>query len=171
VSALVSGYGIPLVSANLGLSAFLFGSAFGVLAGGALADRSQNHGTVAAAALGVTALLMLVVATTDVSGPLLIGILGLGGFLFGLIAPSRDMLVRAASPRGAEGRVFGIVSTGFNVGGAVGPVLFGWLLDHGHARGIFWSAVVFMVGAMVISLAQERRARSVAARAALRPGQ
>lgn len=170
VSALVSGYGIPLVVANLGLSAFLFASAFGVLAGGALADRSRHHGTVAAVALGVTALLMLVVATTDVTGMPLVMILGVAGFLFGLIAPSRDMLVRAASPKGAEGRVFGIVSTGFNIGGAAGPVLFGWLLDHGQARGIFWSAVVFMAGAMAISLAQERRARATAAQPTLHPG-
>jgi MFS family permease len=171
VSALVSGYGIPLVLANTGLSAFLFASAFGVLAGGALADRSRHHGTVAAAALGVTALLLLVVAMAEVGGALLVAILGAAGFLFGLIAPSRDMLVRAASPRGAEGRVFGMVSTGFNIGGAVGPVIFGWLLDNGHARGIFWAAVLFMAGAMVISLAQERRLRNSAGAAALHPGQ
>ena len=51
--------------------------------------------------------------------------------------PSRDMLVRRSAPPGTEGRVFGIVSTGFNIGGAVGPVLYGWLLDHGQPRGLF----------------------------------
>jgi FSR family fosmidomycin resistance protein-like MFS transporter len=169
VSALVSGYGIDLVLANTGLSAFLFASACGVLSGGALADRSRHHGSIAAMALGIAALLLLVVATTEVAGGLLVAILGLAGFLFGLIAPSRDMLVRAASPRGAEGRVFGIVSTGFNIGGAVGPVIFGWLIDNGHARGIFWAAVVFIGASMAIALAQERQARVSAG--ALRPGQ
>jgi MFS transporter, FSR family, fosmidomycin resistance protein len=157
VSALVSGYGVPLALANVALTAFLFASAFGVLAGGALADRTRHHGTVAAVAFAVTALLIAIVALFSIQGILLVAILGLAGFLFGLIAPSRDMLVRAAAPVGAEGRVFGIVSTGFNIGGAVGPVLFGWLLDNGRPQGIFWSAVVFMLFTVAISLAQERR--------------
>ena len=38
--------------------------------------------------------------------------MGMAGFLSGMIAPSRDMLVRAAAPPGAVGRVFGIVTTG-----------------------------------------------------------
>ena len=46
------------------------------------------------------------------------------------------MLVHAAAPVGAEGCVFGIVSTGFSIGGAGGPVLFGWLLDSGRPQGI-----------------------------------
>ncbi len=63
--------------------------------------------------------------------------MGLAGFLFGIIQPSRDMLVRKAAPPGAAGRVFGIVSTGFNIGGIFGPLLFGWLMDNGAPRGIF----------------------------------
>jgi FSR family fosmidomycin resistance protein-like MFS transporter len=157
VSALVSGYEVPLVLANGALTAFLFASAFGVLAGGALADRTRHHGTVAAIALSLAAMLIAAVALFGIQGVLLVITLALAGFLFGLIAPSRDMLVRAAAPIGAEGRVFGIVSTGFNIGGAVGPVLFGWLLDSGRPEGIFWSAVLFMLFTVVISLLQERR--------------
>jgi MFS family permease len=158
VSALVSGYDVPLALANIALTAFLFASAFGVLAGGALADRTRHHGTVAAVALAMTALLIALIAIFNVRDWPLIAILGAGGFLFGLIAPSRDMLVRASAPVGAEGRVFGIVSTGFNIGGAAGPVLFGWLLDSGRPQGIFWSAVVFISFTVVISLVQDRRA-------------
>ncbi len=67
--------------------------------------------------------------------------MGLVGFLFGIIQPSRDMLVRKAAPPGAAGRVFGIVSTGFNIGGIVGPLLFGWLMDQGAPRAVFGVAV------------------------------
>ncbi|MOA54119.1 multidrug resistance protein MdtH [compost metagenome] len=81
--------------------------------------------------------------------------MGITGFLTGVIAPSRDMLVRAASPKGAEGKTFGIVSTGFNIGGAVGPIGFGWMLDHGHPNGIFWASVAFMSLTVVLTLMQE----------------
>ncbi len=157
VTSLVSGYGVPLAVASTALTAFLFSSAFGVLAGGALADRTRHHGTVAAGAFAVTACLIAIVAVIPLPSFLLVAILGLAGFLSGLIAPSRDMMVRAAAPAGAEGRVFGVVSTGFNIGGALGPLLFGWLLDNGRPQGVFWAAVGFMLLTVAISLVQERR--------------
>jgi len=93
-------------------------------------------------------------------GPVLIAVaMGVAGFLSGMIAPSRDMLVRAASPPGAFGRVFGIVTTGFNIGGTIGPLLGGWIMDHGMPRWVFFSSVVFMVLTAVMGLASERRSR------------
>ena len=78
-------------------------------------------------------------------------------FLFGVIQPSRDMLVRKAAPPGAMGRVFGIVSTGFNIGAVVGPLLFGWLMDRGAPRAIFGAAVAFLTVSAVLALIEERR--------------
>ena len=158
VTALVAGHGVALSVGNTALTAFLFASAFGVLAGGALADRTRRHGLVAAAAFALAALLMILVALVSLPAVLLVLVLGVAGFLTGLIAPSRDMLVRAAAPPGGEGKAFGIVSTGFNIGGAVGPVMFGWLLDHGLPRGVFWASACFMVLTVVLTLLQERRA-------------
>lgn len=155
VSALVEGFSVPLYWANTGLTAFMFSSAFGVLAGGFLADRTQHHGFVAAGAFALAAILVAVLATTPVSGIQVVILLGLTGFLTGVIAPSRDMLVRAAAPVGAEGKTFGIVMTGFNIGGAVGPVLFGWLLDQRQFGAIFWAAVLFMTLTVALTLAQE----------------
>jgi MFS family permease len=66
------------------------------------------------------------------------------------------MLVRAASPKGAEGKTFGIVSTGFNIGGVIGPVGFGWLLDHGQPNAIFWASAAFMGLTVILVLTQER---------------
>lgn len=157
VTALVNGYGMPLTEANLALTAFLFTSAFGVLAGGSLADKTRHHGLVATGSLVVTAVLVAIVAAVTLPSLMTTLILGVAGFLSGIIAPSRDMLVRAVSPAGAEGRVFGIVTTGFNIGGAGGPVVFGWLLDQGHPSAIFWSAVIFMVITALMALAQEWR--------------
>ena len=128
-----------------------------MLLGRAASGARSRARRVAAVALAVAAALVATIPLFRIEGALLLAILTLSGFLFGIIAPSRDMLVRAAAPPGAEGRVFGIVSTGFNIGGAVGPVLFGWLLDSGRPQGIFWSAVLFMLFTVVISLLQERR--------------
>ena len=158
VSALVGGYGVNLTWANAAVTAFLFASAFGVLAGGALADRTRRHGLVAAVAFAGAAVLAALAAWGRLPDLALVLCLGATGFLTGVITPSRDMLVRAAAPPGAEGRAFGIVSTGFNIGGAVGPMLFGWLLDRGHFSGVFWAAVVFMGLTVMLTLLQEHRA-------------
>lgn len=157
VSSFVQGFGISLPTANTALTAFLFSSAFGVLAGGALADRTRRHGMVAAAAFGLAALLLTAVILLRPPGMVLVAMLGVTGLLTGIVAPSRDMLVREASPPGAEGRVFGIVSTGFNISGILGPVLFGYLLDRGLASGVLWTSVGFMFATMLIVLFQERR--------------
>lgn len=156
VSALMKGYSISLDNANIALTAFLVTSSIGVLAGGHLADYSKRHGLIATGALIITALLAAILALSPISSTLIITlIIGCMGFLSGIIAPSRDMLVRNVAPKGAEGRVFGIVSTGFNVGGTVGPILFGWLLDQNYPRGIFWCAAIFMLLTAMIALYQE----------------
>ena len=65
--------------------------------------------------------------------------------------------MRKAAPPGAIGRVFGIVSTGFNIGAVVGPLLFGWLMDRGAPRAIFGAAVAFLTVSAVLALIEERR--------------
>lgn len=159
VSALTRGFDVSLPVANAALTGFLLASAFGVLAGGILADRTSRHGFVAALALGLAATMVALVVLLPLPAFALVGVLTAAGFLSGIIAPSRDMLVRAASPRGAEGRVFGIVSTGFNIAGLFGPMFYAWLLDRGLSRAIFMATVGFMLLTMVITIFQEFRAR------------
>src|SRR5262249_3095148 len=129
VVALMGSQDLSLVSANSALTAFLAGSALGVLAGGALADKTQRHGDVAALGFGLTALITLFLALLALPAAVIVVAFGAAGLLSGAIMPSRDMLVRKAAPAGQQGSAFGIVSTGFNVGGIIGPMLFGWLMD------------------------------------------
>ena len=87
-----------------------------------------------------------------------------------MIMPSRDMLVRAAAPPGAVGRAFGIVTTGFSIGGTIGPMLFGWIMDIGAPRWVFGASVVFMALTVALALLGEhwplgRRQRTLAATA------
>jgi MFS family permease len=82
--------------------------------------------------------------------------MGSAGFLGGVIAPSRDMLVRNAAPPGAAGRAFGIVSTGFNIGGIISPLLFGWIMDQDMPHWVFGASVVFMALTVLLALVTDR---------------
>jgi MFS family permease len=157
--ALISLYGVTLSVANAALTAFLFATAIGVLAGGFIADATKRHGDVAAGGFGAAAVLILAVGSVDLGPVLLVTAMGTAGFLSGMISPSRDMLVRAASPPGAFGRVFGIVTTGFNIGGTIGPMIGGWIMDHNLPRWVFYSSVLFMVMTAAMGLTSEWRTR------------
>ena len=122
-----------------------------------IADRTRRHGDVAAFGFGGAAVLILLVGTFDLGTVLLVAAMGTAGFLSGMISPSRDMLVRAASPPGAFGRVFGIVTTGFNIGGTVGPLIGGWIMDHNLPRWVFFSSVLFMAMTSIMALASDWR--------------
>ena len=156
VVALMSGYDATFAAANLALTAYLGASAVGVLAGGFLADHTTRHGQVAAACYAANAAIVLVIAMINLPHLLLTVAMGLAGFLGGVIAPSRDMMVRNAAPPGAAGRAFGIVSTGFNVGGIISPLLFGWIMDLNSPHWVFGASVVFMVLTVMLALATER---------------
>src|SRR5437016_3723370 len=108
VVALMNGYGASFPTANMALTAYLGASAVGVLAGGFLADRTERHGQVAAGCFAINAAVMLVIATATLPPVLLTAAMTGAGFLGGVIAPSRDMLVRNVAPAGAAGRAFGI---------------------------------------------------------------
>ena len=156
VVALMSGYGVAFSAANIALTAYLGASAIGVLAGGFLADHTTRHGQVAAACFAVNAAIVFMIATIQLPPLLLAAAMASAGFLGGVIAPSRDMLVRNAAPPGAAGRAFGIVSTGFNLGGIVSPLLFGWIMDQNLPHWVFGASAVFMVLTVLLSLATER---------------
>lgn len=145
VAALVTAHGLSLTFASAALTAYLVGSASGVLLGGAIADRTQRHGLVAGAGFAGAAIATALVALLPLPGLLVVLLLGVSGVLSGLCMPSRDMMVRAAAPPGQAGAAFGIVSTGFNIGGIFAPLLFGWLMDAGHADRVFLLGAGFMV--------------------------
>src|SRR4029077_4909489 len=160
VVALMSGYGVSFSSANIALPAFLGASAAGVLAGGYLADHTRRHGQVAAACFAINAGIVLVIALVNLPPFALTVAMGGAGFLGGGIAPSRNMVVRNAAPAGAAGRAFGIVSTGFNIGGIISPLLLGWIMDENAPHWWFGPSVVFMLATVILSLLTERRERA-----------
>jgi MFS family permease len=156
VPALGAIYHAPLVLATGALTVYLFGNASGVLTGGFLADRATRHDLVAGAGVLCAATLTMVLA----SGALPLGkvslVMALTGFSMGVTAPSRDMLVRAATPRGSSGKVFGFVYSGLDVGSLIAPPVYGWFLDRGEPRAMF-AAIAAVMLVMIATVVQVRR--------------
>jgi MFS family permease len=163
VTAIVAFYGVGLPAATAALTGFLLGSAGGVLAGGRLADSTRRHDVVTIAGIGVGAGLMVTAASGALATPALVGAITLAGITLGMTSPSRDLLVRAATPPGASGRVFGFVYSGLDLGSSTGPLLFGWLLDHGEPRAVFFGiAAVLVFCALTVVPLRGRTAARVA---------
>ena len=160
VSALHIIHDAPIAAATTVLSAYLFASPVGVLAGGWVADRiKRRHDAFAAMCFVVTAVCIGAVAVFPL--PLAaIGVLfAVTGLFSGMVAPSRDMLIRSMSPPGEIAKVFGFVSTGFNLGGMTAPVIFGFLLDRSDPGILFWVvAIVYLATVFtVMTTGQARR--------------
>jgi FSR family fosmidomycin resistance protein-like MFS transporter len=156
VVALSAAFGTPLSAASLALTGYLSAQAVGVLAGGFIADLTRRHAEVAAVGYAVNACIVLAIGTMGLGIVPLVGAMCCAGLLSGLIMPSRDMLVRAAAPPGAIGRTFGVVTSGFNIGGMVGPLMFGFILDRGAPQWVFGASVIVMILTASVALITDR---------------
>jgi MFS family permease len=164
-TALVELYGAPLYLATAGLTAFLGGSAAGIIVGGELADHFPRHALIAAGGLALGAIFAGCIAVFALPMVAVVALLAAAGFCVAATNPSRDILVRAATPPGATGKVFGFVYSGLDLGGALAPLLFGWLMDGGQFRGVF-VAIAAMYGIGVLSVLQLKRGRQMVSTAA-----
>ena len=158
VVALGALHATPPAIANIALTSLLAMNAVGVLAGGMLAGRTRRHALVAASGLTIGGLVTASVALFDFAFAALIVLMGLSGFCVGATYPSRDMLVRAVTPPGAFGKVFGFVSTGFNIGASIAPIMYGMLMDKGAPRAVFLvSAAVTLLCVATVTFGFSRR--------------
>jgi MFS transporter, FSR family, fosmidomycin resistance protein len=158
-TALTLGYGLTLSAAGFAVAIYLIGSASGIVIGGFLADRTQRHHRVAMAGVGVTSALMLVLSNLSAGSWLIIPIMLIAGASNGLTAPSRDVLVRRTAQGAGLGSVFGFVYSGFDLGSAAAPFLFGVLLDRNAAHQVFLGvAVAFALAVFTVMQVQHRAA-------------
>jgi MFS family permease len=149
VVTLAALYGTPGTLANSALTGMLLFSALGVLVGGFFASRTTRHATVAATSLGLGGIVTLVIGLIGFAPYALLLMASLSGLFGGVSGPSRDMLVRSVTPKGAFGRVFGFVSSGFNIGSMIAPPIYGMLLDHNAPRAVF----VFSAACCILCIA------------------
>jgi MFS family permease len=152
--------------AALCLMVFVIGSAAGTLVGGYFADRVQRHERVAAIGLLLAAALTLPVAMQSVSAGLLPLVLALAGFAGGTTGPSRDMIVRHATPPGASGKVFGFVYSGLDLGSFLAPLVFSQLMSLGEPAMMFWIATaLYVVNAGIVTVIRQAASPPVPAAA------
>lgn len=148
IPMLGSVYGIDKVLAGTTLSAYMVTAALGMVAGGFLVGATPNTERTVAVSLVLAGLLLVVLASGVVNAPMAIVLVGLAGFCAGVSAPSRDMLIRRITPKGATGTVYGLVYSGMDVGSSVAPIGFGLLLDAGMQQGPWYGAALgFIVAA------------------------
>ena len=161
-------YALSLNISSSSLTAYMLGSAGGMVSGGFLASRGA-HDRVIASALGMAACVAMLLATGTVPAwtvPLIMAVMGFG---VGLAGPSRDLLVRRAAIEGigasSFGRVYGFVYSGMDGGLSLTPLIFGPLLDAGHYALAFYGIALLQALAVMTALrvGVNTRLRSLAA--------
>jgi MFS family permease len=158
VVAMVDLYGLSLVSAGDMMTGFFVAGVIGVLCGGLLADRFKRHHALTALAFAASGVCIAVIGFGFVPIAGVVALLFASSLFTALVGPSRDVMVREMAPPGAIGTVFGVVTTGFSVGGALAPPFFGWIADLHRPELIFWASgavtvlcIISVYGAKAVS--------------------
>ncbi|HXS52347.1 MAG TPA: MFS transporter [Usitatibacter sp.] len=160
---LARAYGVSFPVATSGLTAYLFGSAAGIGAGGFFASKGEHQERLIAAALCAAALCSIALASGAVPRWSLIALMGMMGFGVGFSGPSRDILVRRAATgsfgSAAYGRVYGFVYSGVDTGLAVAPLVFGVFMDAGRYTAVLWGVAALQCLAIFAALGVGLRSR------------
>ena len=149
---------IGIVLATTITTFYLTSYAVGSLAGGYLADRTTKHDRIIAYGLLAVAVMSIGLGFLALPVTVIVPLAMLTGFLGGMTIPSRDMLVRSATPHGATGKVFGFVYSGLDLGALIAPPVIGYMLDHGANRSPFLLISLMLCLTLVPAFAVKRRA-------------
>lgn len=154
--AVVQNFAVPLLQALHGasataathtLTAYMLCSALGILLGGWLAARWARRSDQLVAicmSVGAACMALSVLGSPGSTWPLVV--LALTGLAVGIAGPSRDLMIKNATPAGATGRVYGLVYSGLDVGLALSPAIFGVWMDRG------WYAATLLGAALTLLL-------------------
>ena len=146
VSLLDAMYGVSFEAATMTLTAYMLCGALGMLVGGYVAARALNSDRVVALCMTAAAVLVALCGTGLLGATGTMVVLAATGLAIGIGGPSRDMMIKKATPKGSTGRVYGMVYSGLDVGFAISPVLFGMFMDRG------WFSLTFYGAALVLLL-------------------
>ena len=143
-------HGVSAADVAVCLSAYMFASAGAMVLGGHLVSDPRRTTLVVAFGFGLAALVALAIGFGTWPGwmvPVLFGVMGFGA---GIAGPSRDLLVKQATPAGATGRVYGVVYSGLDVGQAIAPALLGVLMDDGRYAAV-WTVVALAQALLIVN--------------------
>lgn len=142
-------YDLPLTITTTAYSSYMLASAGGMVVGGFVATRSKNPDRIIAIAFVIASIISVIIGFSWVSSSLILSLFTIMGFGVGIAGPSRDLLIRSATPKESSGRVFGIVYSGLDSGLAIGPLLFGLLMDWKIVPGVFVLIAIFLLLALL----------------------
>ena len=153
VTGLIELHGISHDEANSALAGHLFGVVGGILLAGVIADHFTKHIVTVAFSLLLVVIATVLPIFVPTSSVLLILLMALSGVGLGAVLPARDLMLRALTPPGNIGKVFGFVFVGYSLGVSVAPILFGWFLDVNKPALVFSFAALFAVLALMATVA------------------
>lgn len=157
VSILRALHGVSLQAASMTLTAYMLCGAVGMLAGGFVAARARRSEQVVAVCMSGGALLLLLCASGWLGATGTMVALAATGVAVGIGGPSRDMMIKRATPTGATGRIYGTVYSGLDAGLALSPLLFGTLMDRGYYEATLAAGGLVLLLAVFVALGVGRR--------------
>jgi MFS family permease len=157
VSILKAMQGVSFEAATLTITAYMLCGAFGMLVGGFVAARVASSDRVVALAMTAGALCLALCGTGWLGATATMVVLAATGFAIGIGGPSRDMMIKKATPRGATGRVYGLVYSGLDTGFAISPIVFGAFMDRGWYGATLLGAAAVLLLSVVAALGVGQR--------------
>lgn len=151
-------YDIDKMLAGTALSGYMVAAAVGMIAGGFVVSSTPRSEFIVFVTLVLAAVCFALLASGWVGSALALVFVALAGFFSGVAGPSRDMLIRRVTPKGATGTVYGLVYSGMDVGASLAPVGFGIMLDVGLTRGPWMGAGLSFLAAALLAVAVGRAA-------------
>ncbi len=157
VSILKAMHNISFESATFTLTAYMLCGALGMFVGGFVAAKSRHTDRVVALAMTAAAVLLALCGSGIFGATLTMVVLAATGFAIGIGGPSRDMMIKKATPKGATGRVYGLVYSGLDTGFAISPILFGAFMDRGWYGATLLGAAAVLLLSVVAALGVGQR--------------
>ena len=151
-------HNVTLEAATLTLTAYMLCGAMGMLVGGFVAAKRPAHSDrVVALCMSSAAFLLALCATGWLGATGTMVVLAATGFAIGIGGPSRDLMIKKATPKGATGRVYGLVYSGLDVGFALSPMIFGAFMDRGWYGATLACAAAVLLLSVVAALGVGRK--------------
>jgi MFS transporter, FSR family, fosmidomycin resistance protein len=162
-SILKAVHSVSFAQATATVTAYMLCSALGMFTGGFVAARRDpaRSDHVVAVCMSSGAVLLLLAATGSLGAMGTMVVLAITGFAVGIGGPSRDLMIKRATPKGATGRVYGTVYSGLDVGFAIAPIVFGVLMDKGHYNATLAGGALVLLLAVGAALGVGTRTREM----------